>query len=181
MKRISEMTRKELETLALDVFGILFIDEAEYVLEEVPEGMLRNADVIHTRKERDSDSLDDIVDALQRAGLLPDDKDHGKPVQALTKGPRTTDKGETPMSSQAESDAKQGWKVLDADTEFKPTSEELTDGSEAWSVFAIDPKDGVIMDFKCVDGDHARHLADVLAQCVMIEVDGQPIWVRTAK
>ena len=72
-------------------------------------------------------------------------------------------------------------RVLDAETEFKPTSEKLSDGSIAWSVHAIDPKDGVIMDFKCVDDGHAQHLADVLAQCVMIEVDGQPIWVRAAK
>ena len=74
------------------------------------------------------------------------------------------------QESQTESDAKQGWKCLDADTEFNLASESLTDGSKVWSVLALDPKEGVIMDFKCVDDGHARHLADVLAQCVQIDV-----------
>ena len=79
MKRISKMTRKELETLAMDVFGILFIDDAEHVLDEVPEGMLSHAEVITSHKEWDSDTLDDIVDALSRADLLPNDGEHGLP------------------------------------------------------------------------------------------------------
>ena len=74
------------------------------------------------------------------------------------------------QESQTESDAKQGWKVLDADTEFNPVSESLTDGSKVWSVLALDPKAGVIMDFKCVDAGHARIIADLLAQCVQIDV-----------
>jgi hypothetical protein len=79
MKLLHQLSREELERIAEGVFGILFIEDAEEVLDELPEGLEPNDEVVSTEKEWEgADALDRIRDVLHDEGFHPSDEDHGQ-------------------------------------------------------------------------------------------------------